>query len=208
MTETGEAILYSLLLGFFIGIIYTAIRIFSIFLFAAPASDGYLSRKALTLPKLGTLPVVRPPRKRGRIYRFLIGFALDLFFCLLAAVLLSVFVYSVGGIFRLSYVTLAVIGLLFFVFTLGKWTEALFLLILFGLRVLFLYLYHFLSIPIFHIFSFFRRIAWKSALLFKGMYDKIKISFYRRRYQRILIKEREKREAVLTEVAVQHLFSE
>ncbi len=191
MYRVGEAILLSLLLGAFLGLFYVAIRMILTAATVVAPPDFLPKEKRLSLPLLGELSVIPPERKRGAFFRFFLVFLFDIFFFLIAGAALSVFVYSVGGIFRLSYLAGAIFGFALFRLTAGRLLFFFWAYLLFGGRVLLSYLVFFFLWPLRPIFRRFSHFFSKSALFFRKRCATIKVQISSRVLMRREIRKAE-----------------
>ena len=142
------------------------------------------------IPEAITLPILKerkvfPKRKASlRVYGKLITFLLDIFYFFLCGAVISVFVYSVGGVFRLSYVLLALAGAVLFSMTLGKLLLKGSPWVLLGVKILFWYCTYFFLLPIRLFFIGIKLVFRKVQLIFCSLCDKIRIEIYNRNAER------------------------
>lgn len=148
MFSVGQALLYALLFGFALGAFQSVLFIISMLCGAGSPEPPLGARETVTLPLIGACPFIKKGGKAKKAYSATLFFIADILFFTLAGVALAVFVYSVGGIFRLSYVFFALCGLFLFSRTFGRLLSSAMAYILFFLRVVFLYFVHFAAIPV------------------------------------------------------------
>ncbi len=174
MYHLGEAILLSLLLGAFLGLFYVLLRIMLLSL-TVISPPPFLSKDTVfSFPLIGEKALFPPQKKRGRIFGFFVIFFFDIIFFLCLSFALSIFVYSVGGIFRLSYLTGAFFGFLIFYFTVGRLLFLFWGYVLFLLRVLLSYLFFFLFLPLRPVFRKISESFSKITLFFSKKYATMK----------------------------------
>ena len=206
MYSLGEAMLLSLLLGAFFGLLYTGFRIF-LLLFSASAPVLTLGqKKELVFPLIGAVPLSRKSTGTGRVLYSVFCFLFDLLFMFTVGVLLSIFIYSVGGIFRFSYLLLSLVGCVLFSLTLGRVLYSFAGWILFFTRVGFRYLFYFWALPLRFLCRAMRLFFSKTVLLFHRVCDTIRIRSYRHAFKRKRKRERELRERAIKTIALQKLF--
>lgn len=184
MFSVGEAMLLSLLLGALLAVGYIFFAYIRMLLGGGcPVSlDKYKTPVRLPLLSEKTL---FPLEKGGRhIYRQILTFLLDILYFFIFGTALSVFVYSVGGVFRISYVTLAAFGFFLFYFTVGRIFVFATPYVFIGLKIVFLYLAYFFLLPIRLLFLGAKVVFSKVRLIFCLLYDKINIEIYDRRIRR------------------------
>ena len=183
MLSVGEAMLTSLLLGAFFGVFYIALLCIRMLLGGGASLPDGMPR-VVTLPLLGERTVFSPERKVGRIYREILTFLLDLLFFFFCGTALSIFVYRVGGIFRLSYATLAIMGFALFYLTLGR----LFLMgshwAFLGIKILLWYSAYIVFLPIRMLALGTKVVFLKVRLIFLLICDRIKTEIYDRKVRR------------------------
>lgn len=181
MLSVGEAILFSLLLGAFLGLLYSTSRYLCMLLGAGVPSFSENLPKSVKLPLLGERSVLPKESRFRKGYRNVLYFLIDVLYFFFCGTALSVFVYSVGGIFRFSYVTGAIIGFVLFSLTVGRLLSSVSVWILFFIRVLFSYCFYVVSFPFLLLFRIFSAAFLKLRLLFLRLCDKIKIEVYDRK---------------------------
>ena len=176
--------LFSLLLGVFFGFCYVLLA-YCCLLFGreSPVSlEG--APKTLCLPILKERQTFQKPKESLRLYRKILAFFLDICYFFFCGTLLSIFVYSVGGVFRLSYVTLALAGAVLFSMTLGKLLLKGSPWVLLGVKILFWYCTYFFLLPIRLFFIGIKLVFRKVQLIFCSLCDKIRIEIYNRNAER------------------------
>jgi len=181
MLSVGEAMLFSLLLGALLGFFYVLVAYVRILL------GGESSRAFEGLPKSVCLPILKErqtfPAKKGtfRAYGRALTFFLDICYFFFCGTVLSVFVYSVGGVFRISYVTFTIVGFALFSLSVGKLLLEGSPWFLLGVKIAFWYSAYFLLLPTRILIMGIKFVFLKVWLIFRSLYDKIRTEIYDRK---------------------------
>ena len=184
MLSVGEAMLFSLLLGALLAGIYI------VFAYVRMLLGGGCPASLCKMPEVICLPILKErktfPKEKGRkqVYSKILTFLLDVLYFFLCGTALSVFVYSVGGIFRISYVTLSVIGFALFRVTLGGLCLSASPWVLLGIKIFLWYAIYFLGLPFRFLFSVTKFVFLKLRLIFLSVCAKIKKELYDRKEKR------------------------
>lgn len=183
MSELSRMLLYSMLLGIFLGASYDVVRLFRI-----TAGIKYKSARD-KLYDYSSLAIVgkyfknREQKNKkasaGRVY-IAIG---DIFFWVFSAICVSIFIYYFNdGIFRSFVIFGCIVGFLLYYFTVGKIILFISQEIIFYLKILLIYIGFFLFYPIFYlfgkIFCVFRIIIEKIILIIRKLYAIIYLYIY------------------------------
>ena len=184
MYSVGEAMLFSLLLGALLAIGYILFAYIRMLLGGGCPLSLEGVKESVRLPLLSEKKPF--PKEKGgkRIYRHILTFLLDVLYFFILGTVLSVFVYSVGGVFRISYITLAAFGFILFYLTVGRIFIFASPFILLGLKIFFWYLAYFPLLPIRLVFRGIKFVFSKVRLIFISVCDRINIEIYDRRNRR------------------------
>ena len=151
MYSVFEALSCASLLGVLLGAIYTVFSIFLLLIGDQKKIPPSRLPDSVELPLLKKVRIAPKHRCIEKRIFVLIRFLFDIFFFTITGILMAVFVYSVGGVLRLSYMTVAFLSCIAFCMTLGKLLLLLAAYIRFCTILAFLYL----SFPIRLLLRFF-----------------------------------------------------
>lgn len=120
MYSVFEALLYASLLGAALGLLYSLLAV--VLLFLGDKKQRHPSRlpDAVELPLLKTVRIANKNGKFKARFFAVIRFLFDILFFFFCGMTLAVFVYSVGGIFRISYIVAVLLTAVLFCLTVGK----------------------------------------------------------------------------------------
>lgn len=184
MFSVGEAMLFSLLLGALLAMGYILFAYIRMFLGGGCLASLEKMPLTLHLPLLSEKKPFPTEKDSRRIYRRILTFIIDIFYFFLLGTALSVFVYSVGGVFRISYVLLSVAGFFLFYLTVGRFFIFASPYVYLGFKVVCLYFLYVLLLPMRSFFRGTKFVFSKVRLIFRSLCDRINIEMYDRSIRR------------------------
>lgn len=191
MSEHSLMLLYSVLLGFFLGASYDIIRLSRIAVgmkYGATNAGKYDYSQYALIGRFFYSKAKKKERKKGLFISLFVFFG-DVLFCLFCSVSVAIFIYYFNsGEFRAFVLVGAFVGFLIYYFTLGKIVIYLSEKIIFTIKLLLLYVAFFILYPIYYLFSKIKRIFWiiiqKNVLIIRKTYDIMYVKRYTKRCKR------------------------
>ena len=191
MSEHSLMLLYSVLLGLFLGAAYDIVRLTRI---AVGVKYGAMDRTKYDFGKyalIGSFFYSKVKKKVTQKDSFLSLFIFlgDVLFCLFCSVSVAIFIYYFNsGEFRAFVLVGAFVGFLIYYFSFGKIVIYLSEKIIFTIKLLLLYVVFFLLFPFYYLFLKTKRIFWiiiqKNILIIKKTYDIMYVKHYTKRCKR------------------------
>ena len=195
MSELSLMLLYSVLLGFFLGASYDIIRLTRIgagIKYGVKDTKKYNFREYALIGHFFKAEEKKPSRKKDSLLSILVFFG-DVIFCLFSSVSIAIFIYYFNnGEFRGFVLFGAAFGFFIYYFTLGRLVIYISERIVFALKLLLLYTLFFVLYPFYFLFGKISRFVYiiiqKNFLIIRKLYDIIYIDFYTKKRKRDIMR--------------------